>query len=300
MKNLGGKMKKSILLIIVLVVFSFSVFCDEREVLKKARDLFMQGKYPEALAEIENGIKEFGSTQNLLRAKYSILMVSGKFDEAVNTAIEKDKHSEKKSPWNSYDIMMAYLKLKNYNEVIKWLEESIERGFTDYYELEGEDFKEISDNPKFQRLLSNLKEKVGIGKPANDFTVETISGKKFTLSEQKGKVVLVQFWASWCGPCRREIPNVKNCYNEFKDKGFDVIGISLDESKEDMMEYLKNEGVSWNISFSGKVWEDETAKLYGVRAIPSLWLVDRKGNLRHFGLRGDALKKAISELVAEK
>ncbi len=198
------------------------------------------------------------------------------------------------------DMVTVYLKLKIEDKAIEWLEESINRGFIYYSTLEEQEFDSIRKTPKFQKVLYKLMEKIGIGKPAEDFTVETISGKKYTLSEQKGKVVLVQFWASWCAGCRAEMPNVKKCYEEFKDKGFDVIGISLDYEKEDMMKYLESVGVNCNISFSGKGWDDDTAKLYGVNSIPSLWLVDKKGVLRYFELRGDDLIKAISELVSEK
>ncbi len=293
-------MKKSILVFLISITLSLLVLADEKEVIQKAREFFYQGKLTEALSEIENGIKELGETRNLLSAQFIILMEMKRFEEALETALKKENLSQKKSPWDSFDIVRAYLKLNNGDKAIEWLEESAKRGFVELEELEDEAFNLIRNNPKFQKIFKEIKENLGIGKPAKDFTVETISGKKFTLSEQKEKVILVQFWASWCRPCRAEIPNVKNCYEQFKNKGFDVIGISLDRNKEDMMEYMESIGIDWNIAFSGKVWEDETAKLYGVNAIPSFWLVDRKGNLRYINIRGEALKKAISELVAEK
>jgi len=292
-------MKKSKIFIMLLLLTTF-LLSDERDVLRKARELYSQKKYDEALTEVEKGIKEFGETRILLSAKYAILMEMGKYESALETAIKKDNISEKKSPWNSLDVMKAYLKLRNYDKAIEWLEESINRGFISYSELQSKDYDSIRNNPKFKKALSLLMDKIGIGKPAKDFTVETISGKKFTLSEQKGKVILVQFWASWCPGCRAEMPNVKKCYEEFKDKGFDVIGISLDNNKEDMMKYLEGVGVKWEISFSGKGWDDDIVKLYGVNSIPSLWLVDRKGILRNFDIMGEDLRKAISELVSEK
>ncbi len=293
-------MKKSKILITLFFTLTVFLLSDERDVLRKVRELYSQKNYEAALSEIEKGIKEFGETRNLLSAKYGILMEMGKYEAALETAIKKDKLSEKKSPWNSFDVMMAYLKLKNENKAIEWLEESINRGFISYSEFESKEFDPIRNNPKFKKVVSLLMDKIGIGKTAKDFTVETISGKKFTLSEQKGKVILLQFWASWCPGCREEMPNVKRCYEEFKDKGFDVIGISLDNNKENMMKYLEGVGVKWEISFSGKGWDDDIVKLYGVNSIPSLWLVDRKGILRYFDVRGEDLRKAISELVSER
>ncbi len=293
-------MKKSKILIVLLLTLTAFLLSDERDVLRKVRELYSQKNYEAALSETEKGIKEFGETRNLLSAKYAILMEMGKYEAALETAIKKDKISEKKSPWNSFDVMRAYLKLKNEDKAIEWLEESINRGFISYSELEGKEFDPIRNNPKFKKVVSLLMDKIGIGKTAKDFTVETISGKKFTLSEQKGKVILLQFWASWCPGCREEMPNVKKCYEEFKDKGFDVIGISLDNNKENMMKYLEGVDVKWEISFSGKGWDDDIVKLYGVNSIPSLWLVDRKGILRYFDVMGEDLRKAISELVSEK
>lgn len=293
-------MKKSTFLIMLILALTVFLLSDQRDVLRKARELYSQKKFELALSEIEKGIKEFGETKNLLRAKYVILMEIGDYESAVETAIKKDKISEKKSPWDSFDVMMAYLKLKNEDKVIEWLEESINRGFISYSELESKEFDSIRDNPKFKKVVSLLMDKIGIGKTAKDFTVETVSGKKITLSEQKGKVILLQFWASWCPACREEMPNVKKCYAEFKKKGFDVIGISLDNNKEDMMKYLEGVGIEWELSFSGKGWDDDIVKLYGVNSIPSLWLVDRKGILRYFDVRGEDLRIAIAELVSER
>lgn len=293
-------MKKSTFLIMLLLALTVFLLSDERDFLRKAHELYSQKKFELALSEIEKGIKEFGETRNLLRVKYAILMEIGDYESAVETAIKKDKISEKKSPWNSFDVMMAYLKLKNEDKVIEWLEESINRGFISYSELESKEFDSIRDNPKFKKVVSLLMDKIGIGKTAKDFTVETVSGKKITLSEQKRKVILLQFWASWCFPCREEMSNVKKCYAEFKKKGFDVIGISLDNNKEDMMKYLEEVGIEWELSFSGKGWDDDIVKLYGVNSIPSLWLVDRKGILRYFDVRGEDLRIAIAELVSER
>jgi thiol-disulfide isomerase/thioredoxin len=112
-------------------------------------------------------------------------------------------------------------------------------------------------------------------------------------------VVLVDFWATWCKSCREEMPLLKDYYKEFKAKGFEMIGISLDSSEEKLKEYIKQNNLEWRFSYSGKGWKDETVMRYGVNSIPSHWLIDKKGILRSFGLKGEKLRKAIALLLAE-
>lgn len=103
----------------------------------------------------------------------------------------------------------------------------------------------------------------------------------------------------WCPPCVKEVPNLKKLYAEYKDKGFEIIGISMDWDKKKLDDYLKENGVTWPIVSALKAWDDETRELYGVKSIPSTWLVDRNGVLRYFGLEGEALKKAVKELLTQ-
>ncbi len=289
----------TILFFLLVFLFSFT-FAGEEEILKKTFELYSQKKYVEALEMIERGIKEIGKTRNLLSVKFRILMELQKFNEALDIAIKKEEISMRKSPWNCIDVAIAYAHLNEKEKAITWLKEAVNRGFISYQELYGKDFESLKNEKEFNEIIAQIKEKVGIGKKAKDFTVTLFSGDEFTLSAQKGKVILIDFWASWCGPCRKEMPNLKKYYNEFKDKGFEIIGISLDRDKLALEEFLKKENVGWKISFTGKGWDDDTARLYSVNSIPSTWLVDKKGMLRYFGLRGEELREAISELIAEE
>lgn len=130
--------------------------------------------------------------------------------------------------------------------------------------------------------------------------MKLLNGDDFTLFKQKGKVVLLDFWATWCDSCREEMPELIKIYGEFKTKGFEIIGISLDSSEVKLKEYIKQNNLEWKMSCSGQIWNDPTVVRYGVNSIPSLWLIDKKGFLRSFDLKGEELRKAIIELLTEQ
>lgn len=137
------------------------------------------------------------------------------------------------------------------------------------------------------------------GKPAPDFEELMLDRKiKMKLSDLKGKVVLLDFWASWCGPCRKENPNVVNVYNKFKDKGFTVMNVSLDDNFERWQQAIKDDGLVWPNHVSDlRKWNSQAAQLYGVRGIPFTVLIDQNGNIVQTNLRGAALEEAVSNLL---
>lgn len=134
------------------------------------------------------------------------------------------------------------------------------------------------------------------GGQAPDFTSQTPEGEDFSLSDLKGKVVLLDFWASWCGPCRRENPNVVKMYNKYHEKGFDVLGISLDRKKDAWTKAIKADKLTWHHVSDLKGWSNEVSKLYGVRSIPHTILLDREGKIIAKNLRGPALEAKLKEL----
>lgn len=135
-----------------------------------------------------------------------------------------------------------------------------------------------------------------IGGEAPDFTQKTPDGKDMSLSELRGKVVLIDFWASWCGPCRRENPNVVRMYNQYKDKGFDILGVSLDKTQDRWVEAIQQDGLAWHHVSDLKGWSNEVAQAYGVRSIPHTVLVDAEGKILARNLRGEALEQKLAEL----
>jgi peroxiredoxin len=141
--------------------------------------------------------------------------------------------------------------------------------------------------------------KLAIGKPALDFTQNDTLGNPVSLSSLRGKVLLVDFWASWCGPCRRDNPNVVRMFNQYKDKDFMVLGVSLDQpgAKERCMKAIHDDKLTWTHVSDLKWWDNDVAKLYGVRAIPFNLLLDKNGNILGRNLHGEELEKKLAEVL---
>lgn len=129
----------------------------------------------------------------------------------------------------------------------------------------------------------------------------SLKGESFNIASLKGKVVLVDFWATWCGPCVMEMPNVKAVYEKYKDKGFDVVAISLDQSRENLEKFVKDRQVPWTqIIFSGEKdmgWNTPLARKYKINSIPATFLLGRDGKVIARDLRGPALEKAVAEQI---
>lgn len=135
----------------------------------------------------------------------------------------------------------------------------------------------------------------GIGKPALNFTQNDTLDRPVSLTNFRGKYVLLDFWASWCGPCRRENPNVVAAYNKYKDKGFSILSVSLDQpgAKEKWMKAIHDDNLTWTHVSDLKFWENAVAKEYGIQAIPQNFLIDPSGTIIAKDLRGEDLEKKL-------
>lgn len=147
-------------------------------------------------------------------------------------------------------------------------------------------------------IMNSPAGKTGIGAMAPELAFPDPEGNIRKLSDLRGKVVLVDFWASWCGPCRRESPNVRNVYQKYHDQGFEVFSVSLDRDANSWKKAIKDDQLVWPNHVSDlKYWSSEAAAIYGVRSIPAMFLLDREGRIVAKDLRGAALENAVRELI---
>ncbi len=153
-----------------------------------------------------------------------------------------------------------------------------------------------SDEVKAQ-AKSILKKMEAVGKPVA-IQFKAVDGREVDLAKMKGKVVLVDFWATWCGPCVAELPHVKEAYEKLHAKGFEIVGISFDQDKEKLEKFVAKEKMSWPQYFDGKGWQNKFGQEFGINSIPAMWLVDKKGVLRDVSAR-DNLAEKVEKFLAE-
>jgi peroxiredoxin len=137
----------------------------------------------------------------------------------------------------------------------------------------------------------------GVNIPADDFSQQDTKGQPVKLSSFRGKYVLVDFWASWCGPCRQENPNVVKAYNKFKDKNFTILGVSLDDNRDRWLRAINQDGLAWTQVSDLRGWGNEVAVQYGIQSIPANFLVDPEGKIVARNLRGEELEEKLQQLL---
>lgn len=175
------------------------------------------------------------------------------------------------------------------------------------YELDADEFypvfntlsKTVRNYPSGKQFEYRLElaKKLTVGNPAIEFSQNDAAGKPVNLGSFKGKYVLVDFWASWCGPCRAENPNVVKAYHKYKEKGFTILGVSFDESKEKWLQAVQDDQLAWTQVSDLKGWGNAVGQLYGIRAIPQNLLLDPQGKIIAKNLRAEALEAKLEELL---
>lgn len=178
------------------------------------------------------------------------------------------------------------------------------------YEMEGTEIESyinamdtaVAGTPIIRELRERVEKlkAVAVGQKAPDFTLNDPEGNPVALSSIIGpKLLLIDFWAAWCGPCRRENPNVVKVYNEFHKKGFDILGVSLDQKKEDWVKAISDDKLAWTHVSDLQYWNSAAAKLYAVNSIPANFLLDGNGIIIGKNLREDALYDKVKEVLGE-
>jgi thiol-disulfide isomerase/thioredoxin len=159
-----------------------------------------------------------------------------------------------------------------------------------------------SSDPKIKQLAESFDGKLRLlALPGNPMEIkgDLLDGSVFNQAAVAGKVVLVDFWATWCGPCIAEIPNMRAEYEKYHAKGFEVVGISLDEDRAEVEKFVTDNEIPWPIIFAGKGWQDPVAQFYGISGIPQLVLIGRDGNVITLDVRGEKLGEKLAELFKD-
>ena len=253
------------------------------------------------IVKAEEGLKGIVETYHGTAASGSAMMMLGQiYSQNGRSAEAKEvlkKYVDGKFPKDPSEEGMVWMLIGNtclteddFNGAEKALREAVA--------AEGIDPKMKTAAEGMLARLDTMK-KLKVGADAIDFKTTDIAGKEIGPSDYKGKVVLLDFWATWCAPCRAEMPTVKKVYSTYHEKGFDIIGVSMDNNRSAFDSYLKEQDMKWRQIYDGNGWKAEIGQIYAVSSIPSTFLIDKQGKIRYKNLRGKDLEEAVEKLLKE-
>lgn len=230
-----------------------------------------------------------------LQERYTSLRESKKFRSAsqVNDTLRKEQDKLKeltvKFLSGNDNLISAYTMLSNIEMRDAGLRETKQM-----YSSMGEGARATHCGRIIKERIARMEKTAG-GALAPDFTLEDINGNPVTMSAIKGKIKIIDFWASWCGPCRLNNPALKKLYDEFHSKGLEIIGVSLDHNKTAWKKAIEKDGLEWTNVSSLKGWDCEITRLYNVTGVPALFILDESNHIIANGLRGEQLKAFLQE-----
>lgn len=242
-------------------------------------------------------LRVIGAKMNQYRKDYSKARAEGNQQEMERIQVDADATAE-----NMKIYAKNFVKENRTSAVAPFITLSELAPKLEYQELKSlvDTFPSELDSTVYMkelRAILSKQSKTAVGVVAPDFTMNDQEGNPFTLSSLRGNYVLIDFWAAWCTPCRAENPNVVSAYNEFKNKGFEILGVSLDRDKEAWLKAISDDKLTWKHVSDLQYWQNAAARLYGVNSIPHSVLLDKEGKIIAKNLRGEALHEKLKELM---
>ncbi len=248
--------------------------------LSKSRDLRLDSlnkSFQMMMESYKMDSKRMDSLSKLFEGPYNAIVES-------SSKVMVDKIKQNLNMYSSLAAIQA-LEPDKYTDVYKALDEGLAKKYPN------------DANVKMFHTMVESALATAIGQPAPEIKLPSPNGEEIALSSFKGKVVLIDFWASWCGPCRKEMPNVVKAYAKFKNKGFEIYGVSLDQDKDHWVEAIAKDGITWPQVSDLQKWGSQVVRLYNIQGIPFTVLVDKEGKILAKNLRGEELEKKLAEVL---